>query len=269
MIDHLDKFLRSIHISMALPVNPGHIVLYITHLFSANFAASTILSKISAISYWHKFNNKVDTTQHFLVQKALLGVKKARPGSDVRKPLSIQVLGRFIKLLSTPMYPSYASALYKSMLSLAFFAFLRPGELTHSKHNLNFDQVSCTRNELTVTFKSFKCYHGRPFSIVISRQNSHVCPVKLFQDYVSLRGSMPGKLFSYPSGALVTYSEYRHLFVALCKAIGVGPYTPHSPRIGGATHAAISGLSQEHIQRLGRWHSDAYKKYIRIESFQV
>ena len=41
-------------------------------------------------------------------------------------------------------------------------------------------------------------------------------------------------------------------------------YKGHSIRIGAATWAKSKGISDDKIQLLGRWKSDAYKKYIRI-----
>ena len=40
-------------------------------------------------------------------------------------------------------------------------------------------------------------------------------------------------------------------------------YNTHSFRIGAATSAQDSGISDANIQMLGRWKSDAYKLYIR------
>ena len=40
-------------------------------------------------------------------------------------------------------------------------------------------------------------------------------------------------------------------------------YGPHSLRIGGATALAFSGVPGEQIQAAGRWHSDAYLRYLR------
>lgn len=46
-------------------------------------------------------------------------------------------------------------------------------------------------------------------------------------------------------------------------------YKGHSFRIGAATHAAQVGFSENAIQNMGRWKSDAVKRYIRIGSFSV
>jgi hypothetical protein len=90
------------------------------------------------------------------------------------------------------------------MCSLAFFAFLRIGELTMTTSNnqpLQMYQVShiCdTNNQITgikLTFENFKHnYNQQPFSLEIYRQ-SMICPVQLSSDYLVLRGSRPGAIF--------------------------------------------------------------------------
>ena len=52
---------------------------------------------------------------------------------------------------------------------------------------------------------------------------------------------------------------------ACMAAIGREPaaYGAHSLRIGGATALAFSGVPGEQIQAAGRWHSDAYLRYLR------
>ena len=43
----------------------------------------------------------------------------------------------------------------------------------------------------------------------------------------------------------------------------------HSFRIGGASAAAAAGISDSQIQILGRWSSDAYRRYIHVSDNQV
>ena len=49
------------------------------------------------------------------------------------------------------------------------------------------------------------------------------------------------------------------------RTCGLNPtqYKGHSFRIGAATLAAESGLSDAQIRLLGRWKSDSFRKYIR------
>ena len=45
------------------------------------------------------------------------------------------------------------------------------------------------------------------------------------------------------------------------------PIKSHSFRIGAATYAATVGYTEAQIQKMGRWKSGAFRKYIRISSF--
>ena len=121
-----------------MPVNPGVVIIFLTQQFNKGFASTTLLSKSSAIAFLHKINNHQDVTQHFLVQKLLAGIKKVRPSADVRQPMSVSILKQCFSLLSQLRSP-YEARLYKCMLSLGFFSFMRPGEMTQSIHNVNFD----------------------------------------------------------------------------------------------------------------------------------
>ncbi len=48
-----------------------------------------------------------------------------------------------------------------------------------------------------------------------------------------------------------------------------GNFSSHSFRIGAATTAAHKGLSQQQIQELGRWLSEAFKSYIRSDRSHI
>ena len=51
----------------------------------------------------------------------------------------------------------------------------------------------------------------------------------------------------------------------ITRALPHVPYAnTHSFRIGGATAAASDGISDSTIQILGRWSSDAYRRYLRF-----
>ena len=84
--------------------------------------------------------------------------------------------------------------------------------------------------------------------------------------YLALRGVSPGPLFIFPGGAPVTKSFFATQWKKSLTWAGLSPscYKGHRFRIGAATAAAMQGVSDEEIHRMGRWQSYAFKKYIRI-----
>ena len=107
--------------------------------------------------------------------------------------------------------------------------------------------------------------------MIYASDGSNFCPVKHIKHCLVLRGTSPGPLFIFPGGAPVTRSFCnRHLSKSLLWAgLPTSIYKGHSFRIGAATTAATMGVSDEQIQRMGRWKSHAFKRYIRIPMLQL
>ena len=76
-------------------------------------------------------------------------------------------------------------------------------------------------------------------------------------------------LFLYKNGQPLSYNGLVAVVRALASVCGAPPkeYAGHSFRRGGATELARRGVPDRVIQKLGRWRSDCYKRYIetRIE----
>ena len=163
---------------------------------------------------------------------------------------------------------------------MAFFAFLRIGEITVSKRDsfssnlLQLVQVSRQGSQngevvsLVITFKNYKHnYNQNPFSIVLAKQLT-ACPVRSYLEYFLLRGPLSGPLFITQEGLPVLRSDFCKMLCTVVQLCNLDPkkYKGHSFKIGAATYAAEHGFSDPQIRQLGRWKSDAFKKYIRIAS---
>ena len=232
-------------------------------------ASNTLFSRVSALAYILKLQGEVDPSQHFLVKKFLKGAKHARPSADVRQPMSIQVLQLFNVSLAKHTYSCYYQSLFKCMFNVAFFAFLCPGEMTASVHNLQFHQVQLSGKDVHVTFISFKHYHGRPVTLILTPQKASICPVSAVKHFVNFRGSAPRPFFANPDGSPVKYSQLLEVFRMLNARVPNSLMSPHSLRIGAATYATMAGYTQDQVTQMGRWHSDAVLKYFRVPSFKV
>ena len=248
-----------------LPANPGQVILFVADLFNQGLSASTIVSKMSAISYYHKLDNKPDPMSHFLVQKALSGVKRLATSSDVRLPITLSMLHRLVQCARHVVSIDYYIKLLQAMMVLSFFAFLRPGEVTTSSNNLKFENVQICDQQIRVTFMSFKHHHGKPVTLLIPAQTDAPCPVQALRAYLDVRGTSSGPLFCHPGAKPISYQCYSKWFQSLLKVMAIRDvYGLHSFRIGAATLAASRNISSVLIQQMGRWHSNAYSRYIRI-----
>ena len=258
----------------ALPAEVSTVAFFITSLADSVSPSSpaSIASILSAISYIHNLNSLADPTQHFIVRKVLKGAANLCKGSDSRLPVTPAILLSLITALPDIVCCHYQSRPFASMISIMFHAFLRLGEVTTSPHNLLFENVTLNLASCAITFSSFKHSSGLPVTISIDKSiSAPSCPIALLSDYLSLRGSGNGPLFCYPGFISVSPSKFRSVLSSALARSGRADLaiTPHSFRIGAATHAAAQGVAPAVIQAMGRWKSHAYQRYIRISAIRL
>ena len=58
------------------PVSQNNLAGFITHMYSGNYASSTILSTVSAVSYSHKIFGLTDPADNFYIKEASTGYSK-------------------------------------------------------------------------------------------------------------------------------------------------------------------------------------------------
>lgn len=275
VLNRVHSFLVEFQLPVSLPLTPATIALYLSYLNGKGYAASTLITHMSAVAFIHKINNMKDPTASFLIQKCLQGVKNLRPSQDSRLPITVPILRKLVSIMGIIGSTSWEKLMFKSMFLLAFYAFLRVGEMTASKgdgkHTLQIDNLSLVENRgttgLSITFQSFK--HGRkPASILIERQVGNLpCPVQAWEDYLAVRGKAAGCLFMKQNGEPVSRNEFSSKLALALKACQLSSelYKSHSFRIGAATYCAGKGFNDSQIRALGRWNSDAFVKYIRFQ----
>jgi integrase len=114
-----------------LPAALESLTMFIAHCFEQNYAAATVSTYISALSYIHKRLGLQDNTQHFIINKALNGFQKLRASKDNRLPITPSILKGLINSLphTCTCTSLFMSKLLKAMYLLAFHAFVRVGEI--------------------------------------------------------------------------------------------------------------------------------------------
>ncbi len=161
---------------------------------------------------------------------------------------------------------------------LGFFAFLRAGEMTVPSEREYDPGAHLSRRDvaiddprsptiLSITIRQSKTdpfRHG--VTLYVGRTGSALCPVAAVLDYLRVRGSSPGPLFTFSDGRYLTKQRFIAAVREALKKVGVdqAKYSGHSFRIGAATTAAARGTEDSIIQTLGRWESLAYLQYVQI-----
>ncbi|XP_071146703.1 integrase/recombinase xerD homolog isoform X2 [Mytilus edulis] len=258
------------------PIPLHHITNYIAYMSFTGTAASTVKSYISGLSFFSKINNYTDCFNTFVVRKLLEGMKRSqnRP-KDVRLPITLDLLLKINNVLPAVCHNDFETKLFQASFSLAFSGFLRVGELTadhkHAStqsHAIEYNDIKINLSSIEIRLRSSKtdqCCTGT--TIVIDVRPGDVCAVFALRNYLKVRPNVAGQLFCHFDGTPVTRYQFSGVLKKSLNVLGLsqGKYSSHSFRIGAATSAAMNGLSDSEIQAMGRWKSDAFRSYIRIQ----
>ena len=159
---------------------------------------------------------------------------------------------------------------------LAFFGFLRVSEFTlpiessyESSHHLSLSDIAVdNRKTPRLPQLSLKESKTDPFKqsvkVYLGATDTPVCPIKAILSYLSRRGKKPGPLFITKRGTHWTGTMFCVGLKSLMSDLKLNKhhYNTHSLRIGAATSAYLAKLPETHIQMLGRWRSNSFKRYI-------
>ena len=122
--------------SSDFPVPPVTLALLIAHLYQHNYSSSTVNTYVSALGYWHRLAGVPDPTKVFFIQEMLKGYGKVDPRFDMRMLLSIPILTKIFQQCPSILDSYYVSTMFKAMCAMAFYAFLRIGEITVTKQTI-------------------------------------------------------------------------------------------------------------------------------------
>ena len=229
---------------------------------------------ISAVSFFCKIKQVEDITKHFLVCKLVEGYRRSDArGKDSRLPITPTILVRVIAKLPGVCSNKFETRLFSAAYSLAFFGFLRVGELAvssnsdHSAVLRHSDiEIMSDRKSLQLKIRFSKTDQlGKGCIIEIGKVQGIVCPVELMQEYLSVRPSRTGPLFIHFDGTPLSRYQFSAVLQKTIKLLGMqaSHFKSHSFRIGAASTMAQLGFPPEEIKNAGRWRSSAYKSYIR------
>ncbi len=279
-VESFQSFRKLYNLQDTWPAPLYDLLFYIAYMSHTGLSASTITIYISGISTMHKLNGQTDNTKSFLVTKILKGSKrKNSPKADLRLPVSFNLLKRLIQSLPFVCTSVYESTMFASAFSLCFFGLLRVGEITSQskgragKHVIHISDIKRVRKQdsvdLHLMIRSSKTdQHSHSTTLIIcSQTDNSICPVHLLKGYLEVRQhALDSNLYLHFDGSDLTRYQFS---IVLQRALSFcevkGHFRPHSFRIGAATEAKRFGIHDDVIKKWGRWTSDAYTKYIRLD----
>ena len=280
-IRYSDFALRS-GVKNTVPLCITDVSYFIAFLSKEGYAFSSVSSYVAGIGFKHKIAGFPDPTDSFIIRKMLEGLNRdIGHARDLRLPITISHLQKIATILPIITSSVFEAKLFRAAFLLAFFGFLRIGELAA-------DSKACIQNSvllksdisvgmhegvsfITICFrvsKNNQC--GAHQSIVIRQQScALLCPVIAISDYLNLAGDSDVLFCHFDNSPLTRYqfSAMLKKAVEFCGFNNADLFTSHSFRIGAATSARMLGLSDSEIQTMGRWRSNAFHNYIRVPDF--
>ena len=260
--------------SSPVPMSEYQLMMFISWL-AQSLSPASVDVYLSAVRSYHIDWGYSDPTQNKpRLRRVLQGIHRSQgTARPPRRPITRDILGSIHRVLSLSN-SGFGALMFWSACLLAFFGLLRVSEFTTSPPFDPARHLAPTDVEflpgdpspgIRLRIKVSKTDPvGAGHCLYIGVTGTHLCPVRALRSYLARCGSGAGPLFVWADRSPLTADQVNHfLRVILSRAGVVGPFSSHSFRIGAATSAAAAGLPDHLIQTLGRWTSQAYRRYIR------
>ncbi|XP_054855857.1 integrase/recombinase xerD homolog [Eublepharis macularius] len=256
------------------PPSQEEVLRYLAHLRAMGRAPRSMRHDLAAVSFFCKALGFPDPCCGFIPRRAIEGwARLAPPLPDRRRPISLSILRRILRVLPDLCWSSFEVQLFRTAFSLAFFGALRVSELVAGSRAdtngraLSFTDVAWSPRQVLITIRHSKTdQRGKGAAICLraSRQGP-VCPVRAVGAYLRVRPSRQGPFLIHGDLSPLTRYQFASLLRACLGSAGFPPseFGTHSFRIGAATEAANLGLPDKAIMAVGRWRSRAFRSYIR------
>ena len=260
-------------------MNAGSVGLFLSQLHLQGMGSASIRSSLSALNFINQLAGGENLATHFLISKMMCGAEKLNPPQDIRAPVTTVILKDLIAAIPQLGLSNYDQLMFRAMFNLAFQAFLRVGEMSvnsnagqQNPNLISVNQISIDSHNRSVSLTFYHYKHSAnkaPFTLLIKPISTSVDIVANLAEYLAARGYQPGPLFAI-NGHPITRRFFNNILQQCKNRAGIQEnIKSHSFRIGAATAALINGSTEDQIRTMGRWKSDSYKKYLRVESFHV
>jgi hypothetical protein len=286
------EFCRRYHLD---PFKPSEELycLFAVHEAMRNVAASTISQYLSAVQSFYVDLGipPPDREQMRRMHRVLNGIKRLQASMRLSegKPRMPITAGVLLKFRSHLHLDTERDATLWSIFTTAFFGLLRPSEFSVRLRNgepisapllvgcARWDEQRQAIDICLMWDKTHQPGRSQPPPIIcLYRIGGPLCPVEAMNAMLTLRARREGRpatLSEYLfviDGIPLSYETLSVELHRLSTAIGLSGmlFSGHSFRIGAATSAIGAGIPEVILQHLGRWKSDAFKRYVLLAEEQ-
>ena len=262
---------------MPFPLNEEVLCLFVTNL-AESVSFKTLKLYLSAVKFQNmELGFRDSMSKMTQLQLTLCGIKRTLGAHGSRKPclpISIVTMRLLKRYIFMSKLTNHNKLMFWSACTLAFFGFLRSSEYVstsasrYSKQKtLLHRDVPIKKGRIHLTIKASKTDPFREgVTLIIAPTHHSICPVRALKRYLAKSPFHSGPLYKHKNGKCLTRQEVSRLIKKAVRKNGINPkqYSSHSFRIGAASTAAAAGISDSIIKSLGRWRSECYQRYIRI-----
>ena len=230
--------------------------------------ASTIQSRLSAISHYHLKAGYDSPTSSYIVKSLITAYGNNDSPPATRRSITRDILADLICSINN-IETKYNKKLYVAILCLMYHGLLRCSEVTYSSkcsHNLQTPQVLIKKGPLIrLEFVSYKHSKPNPAPLCIKATHDAICPVKALRRYKKVKPQNASPAFCHENKRPVSRGQLVDVLKLHLDICGKNSceYNTHSLRIGKATDMYRDGFTDRQIAVAGRWSSNAYVKYIK------
>ncbi|XP_077986135.1 integrase/recombinase xerD homolog [Glandiceps talaboti] len=263
------------HNLTAIPAEPSHVSLYLTHLIQGSLTAGstkqTVESAFYSIQWAHQIAGLPSPTEHPFVKNLVESARRLLGRPVIKKqPVTTEVISELVEHFKDSS--SLKDVRDICLMLIAFAGFLRFSDVVNIKRS----HVSFFDSHVSIVIqKSKNDQYSKGNVIHISRSGKTTCPVAYLERYLTLAGiSSESHQFifrplfvSKHSVSLIhkdkhlSYTRVRELVKQKLSLVvdDVSVFGTHSFRSGGATTAAQAGISSRQLMQHGRWRSSTAK----------
>lgn len=269
-------FRDSYKLGQSWPVPVEQVEAFIAYNFNNGYAYSTANTFVCAIRFNHKLLGLPDTASTFTIKKILEGYRRSKPTHDTRMPITYDILHSICIRLESVCTCNYECHLFRAAFTLAFFGLFRVSELVFTSEQLADAPLfvqdiigALPASPFQVRLRRSKTnQQGPPILVPIAAIGTPACPVASMNAYLQIRSQSHASryLFLHSDGSPLTRYQFGAVLTKAIRStnIDAAGFKSHSFRIGAATWLAKKGVAYNVIQRMGRWSSDTFRRYIRL-----